>query len=475
MDRRSFIKVTGAAAGSALIGRKALAGQLIADKIPASSKPNILLIMTDQQSADIMSWNIGRKYINTPNMDSLAENGTIFTRAYSANPLCVPCRTSLFTGHYPHQTGVETNSDIKLPVAEKYRNMGAIFRDAGYDTGYLGKWHMAYDVKDTGVHGFEFMRTIKNNGTDIHIPAGADEFLNIKREKPFLLVTSFVNPHNICEWPRNEELPDGPIGVAPAPDECPPALQNGAPMKSEPDIIPLIKKSFQSNPMFPVGDFDENKWRQYRWAYFRMIEKVDALIGKVIESLKNSGQYDNTVIVFTSDHGDMQGAHGWNQKTVLFEESVHISFIINQPSGKKKVFNENLVNTGVDTLPTLCAFAGISLSPEYPGLNVLGREAAERKYIVSENKMIQGAPVDGVIPEPAGRMVRSGRYKYCIYDMGERNESLVDLESDPGETLNLAENPEYTQILDHHRKYLAEWCKNYGDGFLTVVSKKINK
>ncbi|MCX6136441.1 MAG: sulfatase-like hydrolase/transferase [Ignavibacteriales bacterium] len=378
--------------------------------------------------------------------------------------LCVPCRTSLFTGFYPHQTQVQTNADINKPLAGKFKNMGVIFKDAGYDTGYIGKWHMAFPAKDLSSHGFEFMRSIKNNGADDGIPAGTEEFLKIKREKPFLLVTSFVNPHNICEWPRGEELPDGAVGSPPPVDECPPLIENHSQMKDEPGLLSVMKKSFQSNKLFPVGDFDEKKWREYRWVYYRLIEKVDALIGNVLQTLRSTGHYEDTVIVFTSDHGDMQGAHGWSQKTVFFEESTRVPLIISEPGNRIRTVNDKLVNTGVDILPTLCSIAGISLGQTYPGINV--RDAKNtREYLVSENKMIQGEPVDGVKPEPEGRMVRSKRFKYCNFDIGERNEILIDLEKDPGEMTNLAGKQEYQAILKQHRRYLMEWCKSTNDPF----------
>jgi arylsulfatase A-like enzyme len=236
-------------------------------------------------------------------------------------------------------------------------------------------------------------------------------------------------------------------------------------MENEPDIIPLIKTSYQKSKLFPVENFDEIKWREYRWAYYRMIEKVDALIGKVVQSLRNSGQYENTVIVFTSDHGDMQGAHGWNQKTVLFEESTRVPLIINEPNRNKQITIDSLVNTGIDILPTLCNYAGIKLPQNYPGISLKDSEINKREYIVVENKMVQGEPIEGYKPEPSGRMIRSKKYKYCAYDIGKRNESLVDIGNDPGEIRNLARLTEYENVLHQHRQYLIEWCKKYDDSF----------
>jgi choline-sulfatase len=471
MKRREFIKTAGVLGGSVVAGHRALATELPLRKLFADGRPNVLFIMTDQQSADAMSCRMGKRYINTPAMDSLAARGVSFTQAYTPNPLCVPARTSIFSGQYPHVTGVQTNSDISKPVDPAYRCLGTYFRDAGYDTGFIGKWHMAFPAKETSVHGFEYMDANKNNGIDSTIAPFASAFIQKKREKPFFLVTSFVNPHNICEWARSEELPDGAVGQPPPPNECPPAVENSAPMADEADTMILMRRSMQSNRLFPVGGFDEAKWQQYRWAYFRMIERVDQYIATILDALKSSGQLENTIVVFTSDHGDMQGAHGWNQKTVLYEESTNVPLIICAPGKKGSRTSDRLVNTGVDLLPTLCTLAGVAVPSGLPGLSLKPSVEQDnvsdpRSYVVVQNKMTQGSPVDGQKPEPAGRMVRSKRFKYCVYDLGNRRESLVDLENDPGETVNLIHMKDYAEEAERHRQYLKEFCQSTNDPFV---------
>lgn len=468
MKRREFIKAAGAVAGSAIAGGCVPGSNAILSSVAAAGQPNILLVMTDQQSADAMSCRMGTRFINTPAMDSLAARGVSFTRAYTPNPLCVPARTSIFTGRPAHVTGFQTN-DLKISLAGKYRCLGAYFRDAGYDTGYLGKWHLPFSAGDPSVHGFDFMESIRNNGVDPDIPAPAAAFLKRKREKPFLLVTSFVNPHNICEWARDEELKDGAIGRPPSPEKCPPAVENLAPPADEADGMLLMRRSYQSTPRFPVGNFDENKWRQYRWAYFRMIELVDARIGVILSALRDTGRLDDTLIVFACDHGDCQGAHGWNQKTVLYDNVSRVPLIIVKPGGGQARLDQRLVNTGTDILPTLLDFAGISIPGDLPGLSLKSSAQAAitdpRRYVVSEVKMAQGGAVDGRVPELSGRMVRSRNFKYCAYDIGTRRESLFDMERDPGETVNLAGRTELRQEVERHRQYLAEWCRLTGDSF----------
>ena len=469
MKRRDFIKAAGVLAGSAVTGTPAMAADVAHPAMFTDQRPNILLVMTDQQSADAMSCRMGKTFINTPAMDSLAARGVSFTRAYTANPLCVPARTSMFTGQPPHITGFQTN-ELTVPLAARVRCLGTYFRDAGYDTGYFGKWHLPFSAKDPSVHGFDVMGAIKNNGADSEIPALAAAFVSRTRQKPFLLVTSFVNPHNICEWARGKELQDGAVGEPPSPDLCPPAVENLAPPENEADGILLMRRSYQGNKLFPVGNFSTNKWRQYRWAYFRMIEKVDARIQAILAALRDANQIDTTLIVFTSDHGDCQGAHGWNQKTVFYDNASRVPLVIAGPGAIPGGLSGGLVNTGLDLLPTLCECAGIQPPAGLPGNSLKASThnpgaSVPRTFVVSESGMSQGAPVDGQTPQLSGRMVRSVRFKYCAYTIGKQRESLFDMERDPGEMVNLAGKTEYRPELERHRQYLAEWCRNTTDSF----------
>ncbi len=173
--------------------RLALAfGALVAEAFAA--QPNILFIMTDQHSADALSCRIGDRYLKTPNLDRLAARGTFFTRAYTPNPLCMPARNSIFTGRYPHETKITDNTKVMLD-ANAFPTMGAYFRRAGYQTAYFGKWHLAYPEGQTATHGFE---TLDTGHLDAENAAHAATFLAQKHAKPFLLVVSFLNPHNVC-------------------------------------------------------------------------------------------------------------------------------------------------------------------------------------------------------------------------------------------------------------------------------------
>ena len=140
------------------------------------------------------------------------------------------------------------------------------------------------------------------------------------------------------------------------------------------------------------------------------------------------------------------------------------------PSVVKKGTARRLVNTGIDLIPTICDYAGITPPPNLPGLSLKGTANGDnsrdpRKYVVVSDRLIQGAAVDGRLPTPDGRMVRGQQYKYCAYSEGTHRESLVDLDRDPGEMKNLAPDPKFAGVLNEHRAMLAEWCAKTHDAF----------
>ena len=446
-----------------------------------AKRPNVLFIITDQQFADAMSCRMGKQFISTPTMDRLAQAGTLFTRAYSSNPLCMPFRNSAFTGRYPHQTGVTQNVGPKGGLDPKqFVCLGTYFRKAGFDTAYSGKWHLCYNPRDPEAHGFEIMDSRNKENHDAGVADGALQFLGRRHDKPFLLVASFLNPHNICEWARRlagrtQPLNCGEIGATPPLDQLPPLPINLAPPKNEPDGMTLMRQAYQvdSGP-FPVAKFTEEDWRKHRWGYYRMIEKVDAEIGKVLAALRHAGLEDNTLVILTADHGDCAGAHRFNQKTVFYEESARAPLIITCKGKTAGARTDKLVNTGIDLLPTMLDFAGIDIPRGLPGRSLLplalDKPVADwRDHLVVENNMAQAGEVNGFAPQMEGRMVRSDRYKYCVYGRGNQRESLVDLQADSGETVDLATNPKYRDVLLQHRELLARFGKEHNDPLVSEL------
>jgi len=438
------------------------------------TRPNILLICTDEQFAGAMSA-AGDPNLSTPAMDSIAASGVTFKMAYSAQASCVPARSSFMTGLMPDQNGVNYNGG-NIPLtgacAAKY------LKDAGYRTGYVGKWHLPRSITDKAWSGFDYTSDIKNNSVDFDIPDGVRPFLEASSDKPFFLVASFVNPHDICQWARmlsgiKDELNNGEIGTPPPVDQCPPLPANFDIPEFEPSAVREGQFAAQIN-LFPTREWEgasgEVKWRKYLWGYYRFMELVDGYIGEVLDDIERLGFMDNTVIIFTSDHGDGMGAHRWNQKYVHYDESTRIPFIVSWKDRTLAGFenDDRLINQGLDLFPTIFDFAGID-KPEYMmGLSARSEAMGEEivpirhDYIVSEIEIQQAY---GVRSPYLARMVRSPHYKYVIYNRGSHKEQFFDMEQDPGETISLVYDPAYKFILNEHRRMLDGWVSRIDDSW----------
>jgi arylsulfatase A-like enzyme len=428
------------------------------------SKPNILIIITDQQTANAMS-NAGNKDLHTPAMDKLAANGVRFTRAYCAQPLCTPSRTSIFSGKMPYQTGFKCNAEEKDGQwPDSLLMMGKIFLQAGYQTGYVGKWHLPVPVSKVSQHGFE---TVQNSKTldynDAATPSYCASFIKNNKDHPFLLVASFLNPHDICEWARGDALKMDLLDTPPDPSKCPELPANWNISAAEP---PAIREQQKVNlGTYPSVNWNAGQWRQYRWAYNRLIEKADNYVGMVLASLKKYGVENNTIIIFTSDHGDGYAAHKWNQKQVLYEEAAKIPFIVSKLGQWKGRTDDMLVCNGIDMIPTMCGFAGIPKPGDLMGKDISKRIANPgvnlRDTLVIETDFANNDVLLGI----AGRAVITPDFKYIVYNKGAIREQLFNLKTDPGEMNNLAIVPAYKRKLDVMRGYLKQWCSKNKDNF----------
>jgi len=430
-----------------------------------TARPNILIIMTDQQTADAMSI-AGNKDLYTPAMDKLAQNGVRFTRAYCAQPLCSPSRTAIMSGKMPYETGFTGNApekDGQWP--EDLLMMGKIFQNGGYKTGYVGKWHLPVPTAKKSQHGFEYIENTNFlDYNDAATPSFCARFIKENKSTPFLLVASFLNPHDICEWARDEDLKMDVLKDAPPPDQCPPLPANWEIPANEPKIVRDQQKTVGLRT-YPSVNYTPEKWRQYRWAYNRLVEKVDGYIEMVLASLKKYGIEKNTIIVFTADHGDGYAGHSWNQKQILYEESAKIPFIISKIGEWQPRTDDMLVCNGIDIIPTICGFTGVEKPASLKGIDISKKIANPtqnlRETLVIETDFADNEELLGI----SGRAVISKDFKYIVYNKGDLKEQLFNLTTDPGEITNLAVNKSYKKQLVDMRNYLKQWCKKNGDSF----------
>lgn len=427
-------------------------------------KPNIILLITDQHAATALSCT-GNRDLKTPVLDQLAAEGVRFNRAYVTQPLCQPCRSSLQTGRYPHEIGTIMNG---RSIEGNFPLLGNLVRDAGYDTAYIGKWHVGISVEDAGYEE-SFQPKLDRDKTIL-----AREFLMQKREKPFFLTVSFLNPHNVCQLARGQELPDGPIGTPPDDLGLLPELpDNFAIPQNEPTAIREVQARSRAKH-YPTQDWDERKWRQYLWGYYRLVEKVDNEIGAVIKAIDQSACRDNTVILFTSDHGEGVAMHHWNQKQILYEQSVRVPFVISWRGKTKPQVTETLSSISLDIPATIMSFAGAEIPVSWTGIShktlaLGGVVESDREYVIAETTFASGTQILGLV----GRMIRTNRFKYCVYDVGRQREQLFDMEADPGETKNLAVDANYLHELNRHRRLIAAWAKETSDDSFPYVGEKL--
>lgn len=376
---------------------------------------NVLLIITDQLRHDAVGY--VKPWIHTPNLNKLAEISVNYTAAYTQSPQCQPSRASLMTGRYPTAHRVWWNS-IDLPLSEK--TLGNYFKNAGYRTAYFGKAHLNYDDKAVMPHfGFDqsflyedWLRSPSNRAarleyqTIIKSHHWVGEFKRDRSEHHEDVITN-----EAIEWLQNNRNPSFAVVsfVGPHPPYAAPAPFN----------------SYYNELM--STDQPEH-WRAIKSQYYGMITWIDDNIGRILEHVD-----DNTIIIFTSDHGDILGDHGLFSKGMYaYEGNTRVPLLIRYP-GIEAAKYDHLVQT-IDILPTLLSAADIPIHRAIQGKNLL----ADRVNPINEFVLSMIGHKDRI------RMIRSGDFKYW---KGEGKEYLFDLSSDPHELQNLVGVNEYAGKL----------------------------
>ncbi len=473
-----------------------------------SEKPNILFIMTDQQRWDCVGAN-GNAIIQTPNLDRLAVRGANFTHAFVSSPVCVPSRISFFTGRYAHSHRNRVNY---TPLDRSEVLMQARLKAAGYRTISVGKLHYYPPTPEEALRtGFDAVelhdavsftdrwsdyvkwRLAKDPKKDVNYRALATDIAPGKNpfrsaidaaftetawtgerarhwvselasgSQPFFLYVSFWKPHSPYEVaaPYDGMYDDVKIPIA-----------DTVSLNEVPKLPPPVQKLAMRNGG-PKLDPERLQWA-YR-SYYGTISHVDHEIGAILDALEATGKAADTLIVFSSDHGDQLFEHAITDKNCFFESSVRVPFMVSLPGRIKPARYDQLIET-VDLLPTLFEFIGLPEPREVQGRSFapliadMGRTYTPRDAVFSENVIPEvitgrkldlpfekGQGVDGV-RHPDAKMVRTDRWKYCYYPAGYAE--LYDLKADPGERTNLAGRPEVHPIEDEMRTRLLDWLIN---------------
>jgi len=432
-NRRGILKAAAVGATALSTGELPSRG---ATADPPEKKANILLIISDQLGLDAIGAH-GCKDVRTPNLDRLIAGGTTFLESHSTSPVCSPARGSIMTGLMPAETGVVANG---VPIHKSRPNLGQWFGARGYETIYCGKWHLpgGYQPNVPGFHTLPAGRA-QGDLSDTAVSHACEAYLhNRPKDKPYLMVASFMQPHDICYWGnvRQRRMP------------------KGLPFPQLRDQLPKLPPNNKSRPKAPkwlesrrVDDYSDEQWRYYLYIYARMVEMLDADVGRLLQAVEDSGQADNTVIVFTSDHGDGRGRHKHVSKWYAYDEAMKVPLVVSCPRRIAKRVDRTHLVSGIDIMPTLCDYAGIEKPKPCTGKSLKplleGRDAKWRSHLVADFG-------------PAGHIVRTGQYKYTTYK-GDPVEQLFDMQADPWEMKNLCDNAEYAPVMAAHRKLLAEF------------------
>jgi len=443
-SRRQFLAATGGAMAGTATARST------ANAAEEQGRPNLLVLVSDQQHWEafgkIDSW------FNTPNLDALAEEGVLFENAFCTTPQCSPSRSSLMTGLYPTRTGVMGNINAAGGDPLDQRTVGWMLRQAGYTTGYFGKWHLG--ERPVAKAGWDEESKILDDENTTSKGAG---FLrrHAGGEKPFALFLNWNDPHDIYYFKRDKK--PGDSASAPLPESW---------HKETFENKPSIHKQFMTEDQgAEIWGDPQAVWEWYRHFYRSKVELYDRHAGKVLAALKENGLWENTVVFAVSDHGDMDAHHRLIFKgPFMYEHMVRVPCVIRIPEAfggvNGRVGNFHTVNA--DLAPTLLDLAGVD-PPAADGRSLkpllTGGETPRRDYVIGQyySKQKWVNPI---------RMLRTSEFKYNRYIL--HGEELYDLRNDPEELVNLASDPGYRKTKQELAAELDEWIEDNDDPFYSL-------
>ena len=437
LTRRQFVKAAAAAMPIAVAGCQLATAQ------DSARRPNIVFVFADQMRAHAMGC-MGNKQVITPHLDKLASEGVLVTNGISAQPVCSPYRAQILTGRYGHSTGVIHN-DIRLPDSEVV--ISELMKKQGYATGYIGKWHLceyrSNPVDAKSRRGWEFWAVrncshqhskpeywLNDSKEPISVPGWepdvqtdlAVEFIKKNKQAPFCLFLSFGPPHN--------------------------------PYKAPEKYVEMYKgKKLTPRPNVPGGKTTN------LLQYYAMVTSLDTCMGRINDALDAAGISEDTIVVFTSDHGDMLGSQGHVLKQRPWEESINIPFILRYRRKVKKGQRRDWIVSSVDVMPTLLGLCDISISAQVQGLDYsatfLGKSREQRDAAFLFNVHRGGGPGTD------WRGIRTKEWTYAYHYSGDW--VMYDLKNDPYQLKNLVDDPKFAAKKNQLREQLESMRKALGE------------
>ncbi|MBN1881152.1 MAG: sulfatase [Deltaproteobacteria bacterium] len=430
-------------------------------------RPNLIYIFADQLGRNHLGY-AGARNARTPHIDRMAQEGVDFTHAVSTMPVCSAYRASLFTGKYPTTTGMVIN---ELRMNPNHRAIGHVLTDAGYETGYIGKWHLyanqfarhhraensfvppgphrlgfdgywaAYNFNHTYWNAYYYTDTpeklyyTEDPKSRVYEPTGqtdlAVDFIRraARRDAPFALFLSFGVPHD--PW----------------------RAKNAPPREF---LEPFLDLDFPNPPNYRAkNDPYADLWGRFlpgarrhlldwRRVYYAMNANLDWNLGRLLSALDDAGRTEDTVVVFTSDHGEMLGAQGRRNKNTFYEEACRVPFIIRRPGSIPAGHTSAACLGTPDIMPTLLSLLDLSIPSEVEGIDlshcVFGQPGPEPEAALMQNLGACAIFRDGY----EWRGARDTRFTYAVYRR-DGAEHLYDNIEDPFQTTNLADDPAYSK------------------------------
>jgi len=450
-------------------------------------KPNLIYILADQLRADVLGYTGDKKAI-TPNIDRFATQSMNFTNAVTVMPVCAAYRASLLTGQYPSSHGMVVN---ELNMNPNHRTIAHVLTDADYNLGYIGKWHLndqhgrptpkgperlgfdgywaAYNFNHRSYKSYYYTDDREGNLKKISLEGkhGPTEFTKLavdyiekisKEENPFAMFLSWNPPHD--PWQQDNVPAENYEKFKDVEFDLP---EN---FLSSPDpYMDRYRHQYFDNPTSWKKDFLESGLEESLRCYYAMVNQLDEQFGRILEKLDELGLTEDTIVVFTSDHGEMFGSQGRMYKLTFYDEAARIPFFVRHPKTMKSGASDVCLNTP-DIMPTL--LGGLGLSKQIPN----EVEGADLSFVLRNEKseepetaFLQGLGhtyrwIDGF----EWRAVRDKKFTYAKY-LRDGKELLFDREKDPLMKKDVSTDPAYQDELNRLKKQMSEKMKNLNDEF----------
>lgn len=446
-------------------------------------EPNIIFAFADQLRAQAVSC-YGNEQVPMPNVDRMATDGVVMDNAISTYPVCSPHRGMLLTGMHPMNNGVVFND---TGLRDNLPTIGTVCRDHGYDTGWIGKWHLEWHrdpyVPPSRRQGFDYwaVRNCAHDYTDsfycgdgpekMPLPgyepeAQTDlalEFIAEDRENPFCLFLSWGPPHD-----PYTDVPDRYTDQFPADDiELPENVRESEEVRellATDDTELSEEEADHRRHLRSIIEDDERLREEWLQGYYAHTSALDECLGRLQDGLEEHGLKENTIFVFASDHGDMLGSHRMGSKQMPHEESTHIPFIVQYPDCVPGGERNDALFSPVDVMPTLLNMTGLDC-PDVDGVDlsetIVGDGEEKHDALLLMKLLPGGNPwmANGVTP---WRGVKTKRYTYArLLDRGPW--LLYDNEEDPHQLDNKIDNPEYHDVRERLENRLEELLSEAND------------